>query len=113
MHPQISSNYYKPKFFEMIAKRQYLKTKPACKVTFQFAADAQHVALVGEFNGWNEASTPMKKSKDGSFAATLELETGREYQYRYLINGTTWVNDEAADKLVPTPLGNENSVVVL
>lgn len=97
----------------MIAKRQYLKSKPVCKVTFQFSAEAQHVALVGEFNGWNSASTPMKKSKEGVFSASLDLETGREYQYRYLIDGSKWVNDDQADKQVPTPLGNENSVIVL
>jgi len=97
----------------MISKRQFLKTKPACKVTFQLNADAKHVALVGEFNSWNEASTPMKKSKDGGVSATIELETGREYQYRFLLDGTNWINDEQADKQVPTPLGNENSVIVL
>jgi len=97
----------------MIAKKQYLKSKPVCKVTFQLNADAKHVALVGEFNGWNEASTPMKKSKEGIFSATLELESGREYQYRYLLDGSKWMNDDKADKQVPTPLGNENSVVIL
>lgn len=97
----------------MIAKRQMLKTKPACKVTFQFSADAKHVALVGEFNGWNEASTPMKKNTAGVFSVAIELETGREYQYRYLLDGNNWMNDDNADKLVKTPLGNENSVIVL
>jgi 1,4-alpha-glucan branching enzyme len=97
----------------MIAKRQYLKTKPVCKVTFQLSTDAKHVALVGEFNGWNEASTPMKKSKEGPFSVALELETGREYQYRYLLDGSKWMNDEKPDKFVKTPLGNDNSVVVL
>jgi 1,4-alpha-glucan branching enzyme len=97
----------------MIAKRQYSKTKPVCKVTFQLSKEAKHVALVGEFNGWNEASTPMKKSKEGVFSATIELETGREYQYRYLVDGSNWVNDDSADKHVATPLGNDNSVIVL
>jgi 1,4-alpha-glucan branching enzyme len=97
----------------MISKRQYLKSKPVCKVTFQFSGEAKNVALVGEFNGWNEASTPMKKSKDGAFSATIELETGREYQYRFLLDGGTWVSDDQADKQIPTPLGNENSVIIL
>ena len=97
----------------MIAKRQYLKTKPACKVTFQLSANAKHVALVGEFNGWNEASTPMKKSVEGVFSVALELETGREYQFRYLLDGSNWMNDDSADKHVKTPLGSENSVIVL
>lgn len=97
----------------MIVKRQFLKTKPVCKVTFQHTAGAQHIALVGEFNGWNEASTPMKKTKEGVFSTTLELETGREYQYRFLLDGVKWENDEGADKHVATPLGNDNSVIVL
>ena len=97
----------------MIAKRQYLKAKPACKVTFQMSSNAKHIALVGEFNGWNESSTPMKKNKDGVFSVALELESGREYQYRYLLDGSNWVNDDKADKVVSTPLGNENSVIVL
>jgi len=97
----------------MIAKRQYLKTKPVCKVTFQLSAHAQHIALVGEFNGWNEASTPMKKSAEGVFSIILELETGREYQYRYLLDGSNWMNDDSADKTVKTPFGNNNSVIVL
>lgn len=97
----------------MITKRQFLKTKPVCKVTFQINADAGHACIAGEFNNWNEASTPMKKGKDGAFTATVELESGREHQFRYLLDGKTWVNDDAADKYVKTPLGNENSVIIL
>jgi 1,4-alpha-glucan branching enzyme len=97
----------------MITKRQFLKTKPVCKVTFQINATAENACIAGEFNSWNEVSTPMKKGKDDSFTITVELETGREYQFRYLLDGKTWINDEAADKYVKTPLGNENSVISL
>jgi len=97
----------------MITKRQLLKTKPVCKVTFQLNADAKHVCIAGEFNNWNEASTPMKKGKDGIFSVTVELESGREHQFRYLLDGKKWINDDSADKYIKTPLGNENSVIVL
>jgi 1,4-alpha-glucan branching enzyme len=97
----------------MIEKRQFLKTKPVCKVTFKFKTEAESLALVGDFNNWNEASTPMKKAKDGSFSVSVDMESGREQQFRYLADGKKWLNDEAADKYVTTALGSENSVVIL
>ena len=98
-------------------KKQFLKSKPVCKATFTVPAEvvenAETVAIVGEFNDWNTTEpVAMKKLKNGSFKATVELETGREYQFRYLINGEQWENDAEADKFVPTPFGSENSVVV-
>jgi 1,4-alpha-glucan branching enzyme len=102
----------------MIIRKQYLKSKPVCKVTFGLspaeAGEADSVHLVGEFNGWNKTATPMKKKKDGSFSVTVDLEAGKEYAFRYLINGTRWINAENADKSTPTPFADaENSVIVL
>jgi 1,4-alpha-glucan branching enzyme len=101
----------------MAIKKQYLKTKPVCKVTFSLstreAKDISKAAVVGEFNGWDKGATIMKKQKAGGFATNLDLEKGREYQFRYLINGDKWSNDKKADKFAPTPFGEENSVIVL
>ena len=106
----------------MSLKKQFLKSKPVCKVTFRLPAeaakDANTVHIVGDFNGWDIYATPMKKLKNGSFTVTLDLETdpetNKEYQFRYLIDENTWENDWSADKYVPTPFGNaENSVVVV
>lgn len=97
----------------MIEKRQFLKTKPICKVTFKFKTEAENLVLIGDFNGWDETATPMKKSKDGTFSVTVELESGHEQQFRYLADGKTWLNDEAADKYILSSLGSENSVVIL
>jgi 1,4-alpha-glucan branching enzyme len=97
----------------MIEKRQFLKTKPVCKVTFKLKTEAESLSLVGDFNSWNETSTPMKKAKDGTFSVSVEMESGREQQFRYLADGRKWLNDEAADKYVTTALGSENSVVIL
>jgi 1,4-alpha-glucan branching enzyme len=96
-------------------RKQYLKTKPECKVTFSLpeSVQAETVYLIGEFNGWDETATPMKKKKDGSFEVTLNLEAGREYQFRYVVNGTEYHNDWSADKYVPNPYSGDNSVVVL
>jgi 1,4-alpha-glucan branching enzyme len=99
-------------------KKRMLKTKPVCKVTFELpseaAATATSVYLVGDFNDWDTEGTPMKRRKDGSFSVTIDLDCDREYQYKYLIDSGTWENDWAADKYIPSPLGDgENSVVIV
>ncbi len=95
-------------------KKQFLKTKEAVKVTFSLpeAVQGETVFLVGDFNNWDEATTSMKRQKNGSFTVTLDLEKDQEYQFRYLVNGTEWHNDWEADKYVPNPYSGDNSVVV-
>ena len=96
-------------------KKQFLKSKPVCKATFtlpvEAAPEAKTVAVVGEFNDWNvENAVKMKKQK-GVFKAMVELETGKEYQFRYIADNENWLNDWEADKYVSTPFGVDNSVV--
>jgi hypothetical protein len=55
----------------------------------------------------------MSKLKDGGFSVTLDLEPGREYRFRYLIDEQIWENDREADKYEPSPYGAEDSVVVV
>lgn len=94
-------------------KKKFLKTK--CKVTFELppviAEGASTVYLVGDFNNWDEDATPMEIDKNKKFSVSLDLQLGREYQYRYLINGKQWHNDWTADKYVPNPFSGDNSVV--
>jgi len=102
----------------MIVKKQYLKSKPLCKVVFgipsELADDAREAWLVGDFNRWDQIATPMKRLKNGSFSVTVDLETGREYQFRYLIDGNRWENAWNADKSVLTPYGDTyNSIVIV
>jgi hypothetical protein len=40
------------------------------------------------------------------------LEQGHNYQYRYFVNGTEWLNDWQADKYVPNNIDGDNCVVV-
>ncbi|MBW2569378.1 MAG: isoamylase early set domain-containing protein [Deltaproteobacteria bacterium] len=102
----------------MSIKKQYLKSKPICKVTFRLSGEAVgsvgSANIVGEFNDWNIYATPMKKLKNGSFTVAIDLEPNKEYQFRYLMDDKIWGNDEGADKYVSHPYGDgENSVVVL
>lgn len=98
-------------------KKQYLKNKSICKVTFSLPLEAvttaKEVKLLGDFNSWDEnAAIGMKASKT-DFSATVELEAGRQYEFRYLVDNQSWENDWEADAYVPTPFGVYNSVVVL
>jgi 1,4-alpha-glucan branching enzyme len=99
----------------MIIKK-FLKSKPVCKTTFSLpveaAPEASTVEIIGDFNEWNlEDGIKMKKQKNGIFKASVDLESGKEYQFRYLIDGKEWENDWEADAYVATPFGNDNSVV--
>jgi len=100
----------------MSLKKQYLKSKPLCKVTFRLNADEAHNAskarLVGDFNAWDTAVSPMKKLKNGDFTQTLDLPTDHEYQFRYLLDDDHWENDWHADRYIPSPVAeSDNSVV--
>ncbi|GAB4152550.1 MAG: isoamylase early set domain-containing protein [Candidatus Promineifilaceae bacterium] len=93
----------------MLQKR-FFKTKDECEVTFEFThEDANEMALVCEQNGWEPI--PMQPSKAGAFRAKVRLPKGSEFQFRYLINGTVWANDEAADAYRPNEHGSSNGVV--
>jgi 1,4-alpha-glucan branching enzyme len=94
-------------------KKSYSKTGKICRVTFKLPAEieATDVALCGDFNEWDEKVHPMKKLKDGSFSATVSLETGKSYRFRYLIDNDSWENDWTADAYWPNDFGSEDSVV--
>jgi len=81
----------------MAIKKQYLKTKPVCKVTFSVPAkEANEVVVVGSFNEWNTEATLLKKQKNGTFKTTVDLEKDNSYEFRYVIDGQ-YVNEEQAD----------------
>jgi 1,4-alpha-glucan branching enzyme len=100
----------------MAFKKQYLKSKAMCKVTFKIskeqAHDANLVRLVGDFNKWDLSSTPMKKLKNGGFTTTVSLAKDSKYQFRYLLDDKAWENDWEADAYIPSPVSYaDNSVV--
>lgn len=100
----------------MALKKKFLKTKPVCKVGFSVASDdlngSKKVFLVGDFNQWDTEARPMRKQKNGSYSITMDLELGREYQFRYLTADGRWLNDPDADRYEFNEYaGTENSVV--
>ena len=98
-------------------KKEYFKTKNICRVTFRLpkiaASDAKSVCIVGDFNNWNIHANPMKKLKNGDYTIKLDLEPGKEYQFRYFIDELKWENDWNADKYVKSLYGDSDNSVVM
>jgi hypothetical protein len=97
-------------------KKEYLEDGKLCKVTFRLpsiaAPSAKSVCIVGDFNDWNIHGNRMKKLKNGDYCITLNLEPGREYQFRYFIDESKWENDWNADRYVKSPLGDSDNSVI-
>ncbi|HEY0811558.1 MAG TPA: isoamylase early set domain-containing protein [Longimicrobiales bacterium] len=92
-------------------KKRHIAKDNVVKVTFNLPSDAAHesVRVVGEFNQWE--GTPLERQKDGSWRTTVALAAGREYEFRYLVDGERWVNEADADWQVQNPYGEDNSVI--
>jgi Glycogen recognition site of AMP-activated protein kinase len=50
------------------------------------APKAECVMLVGDFNGWDPAATPMRRMPDGRWFVSLELHHGH-HRYVFLVDG--------------------------
>ncbi|MEC4049496.1 isoamylase early set domain-containing protein [Flavobacterium sp. SUN046] len=98
----------------MSIKKQFVKTKPVCKVTFSVAAkEANNVAVVGDFNNWNAIDGELSKLKNGTFKAVFDLPKDHSFEYKYIIDGT-YVNEPEADSYRWNEFANaDNSVLEL
>ena len=104
------------KEFSMALKKSFSKDKTECTVTFTVSQEAAHgaeqITIAGDWNNWSSTENPLKKGKDGSFSIKVKLPAGREYQFRYLLDGKNWENEWEADKYIPAPFSHtDNSVV--
>ena len=55
----------------------------------------------------------MYRDAEGGFSVTVDLDAGRAYRFRYLLDGQRWDNDWAADAYEPNDFGGDDSVVDL
>jgi hypothetical protein len=81
---------------------------------FQFvlvAPQAASVSLVGDFNDWDPARSPMQTAH-GVWATVLPLAPGR-YRYAFLVNGVEWRADPGAPAARDDEFGTPSSVVTV
>lgn len=95
----------------MITKRPVRDGKVLVTFAIPAAIWADTISVVGDFNNWDQQATPLRQTETG-WIATVELEAGRSYEYRYLFDGAEWHNDWQADAYVSNRFGGDNSVVV-
>lgn len=99
----------------MIEKKVNAKGTSA-RVKFELSGEAaaESATVVGDFNDWQEDSTPMKYVRSRNvWSTTVKLDTGRTYEFRYLADGRNWINDDEADGTAPNPFFGVNSVIRL
>lgn len=77
------------------------------------APGAKDVSLVGDFNGWDHAATPLAKvARSGVWTVELPLSAGR-YSYAFLVDGHRWTADPGAPPALGDDFGEPSSVVTV
>ncbi len=100
-----------PEFTLVSASRDEMRM-----VATQFVLDvpaASRVTLVGEFNGWDPAATPLSNpSGRGVWETTVLLPPGR-HLYAYVVNDSVWTPDPRAPQVADGDFGRANSVAMV
>jgi len=73
-----------------------------------FAPTAEIVMLVGEFTNWEQNPVTLKKGRDGTWKAMIDLEQG-EHEYRFIVDGQ-WQDDEQCTERRPNGFGQQNCI---
>jgi len=100
----------------MALERRVTPTTPDSAQLIQFALvapSASHVAVVGDFNGWDPRATPMRKLPSGAtWTAAISVPEGR-YAYAFVVDGRTWMPDPTAPLAPGDGFGHDSSVLVV
>jgi 1,4-alpha-glucan branching enzyme len=76
--------------------RRHFAGRPIHHVDFFCDAPAaESVRLVGDFNGWDMAATPMRRMPDGRWMASLEIPHGH-HEYLFLVDGVPTLDPNAS-----------------
>jgi hypothetical protein len=77
------------------------------------APQAARVSLVGDFNRWDPAATPMERTPTGgTWSVVVPLSAGR-HEYAFVVDGKQWIPDPSAPLAPVDGLGAPNSVVLV
>jgi hypothetical protein len=77
------------------------------------APTSSRVAVVGDFNNWDPAATPLRPAGDGdTWVVELRLKPGR-YHYTFLIDGRRWEGDPSEPRAPESDFGAPVSVLTV
>jgi Glycogen recognition site of AMP-activated protein kinase len=88
--------------------RTVAETRP---VRLRLAAPASRVSVVGDFNDWDPAATPLRRD-GGTWTVELHLKPGR-YHYTFLIDGRRWASDPGEPRAAESDFGAPMSVLTV
>lgn len=85
------------------------------KVTFVIPhnEDQAQISVAGDFNDWNTEDTKLIKRNNGTRSASVTLDAGKQYAFRYYVADGQWFNDDAADAYAVGDHGAENCIIDL
>ena len=97
-----------------IAQEQSNPATDERPVRLRLAAPASsRVAVVGDFNDWDPAATPLRPAGDGgTWIVELRLKPGR-YHYTFLIDGRRWARDPSSPPAAESDFGAPVSVLTV
>ena len=79
-------------------KRQ-TKSNGTVKITFSLPLDIapEATSVAGDFNDWDPLATPMKKRRNGTRSASIEVPADTASCFKYLADGGHWFTDPELD----------------
>ncbi|MDP8953363.1 MAG: isoamylase early set domain-containing protein [Actinomycetota bacterium] len=94
---------------KLTASRASGKVKASFVLPLTEAPEA--VSVLGDFNQWSPSADPLKKRANGTRSATVELQPGQSYSFKYLSEGGTWFTEPEAHGHQVNEYGETNSVI--
>ncbi len=76
------------------------------------APRASSVHLVGDFNDWDAAATPLRHERGAVWSVTIPLLPGR-YRYTFVVDGRRWVADPGKPPALGDDFGRPTSVITV
>jgi len=73
---------------------------------------AHRISIVGDFNRWNPASAPMRRSSDGLWSVTIPIVPGR-HMYAFMVDDSLLTLDPTAPKARDPDLGTDGSIIIV
>lgn len=95
-------------------KRENVKGSDQVKVTFSIPnePDQPKVSVVGDFNNWDPAASPLVKRPNNTRSVSVTVDPGQHYRFRYYDADGNWFNDDSADAYEPNEHGSHNCLLI-
>jgi len=75
--------------------------------------NAQSVSVAGDFNGWSQVATPLKRNDSGLWFAEIIVPAAGRFEYKFIIDDQRWIEDPSNGMKAPNNYGGLNSVIVI